>query len=270
MAHILVYAQRTPQGIHPASATALCLARDIGSERGATVTAVCPGDAGRADQFVIGAVSRYGADLLTFLGPAGMRPLYERLRPLLIFVPYTEEGLAAAEVIGAGEPEPLWLHDPEVEWDRLASVTALVTGVLPWYELPAIIDAEYDNEASLVDLPEWVAKIDQHTGRGPLRFFADPDLDAVTRATLGSLGAKQVGPEYLEQHTNGTLLWLSKAEAGLPEALVQRGPGARVMLFPGADAEVHPSWMRADWIVPGAWPEAVKQLHSDLWKPVIA
>ena len=64
MAHILVYAQRTPQGIHPASAAALCLARDIASDRGATITAVCPGDAGRADQFVIGAVSRYGADLL--------------------------------------------------------------------------------------------------------------------------------------------------------------------------------------------------------------
>lgn len=270
MAHILVYAQRTPQGIHPASATALCLARDIASERGATVTAVCPGDAGRADQFVIGAVSRYGADLLTFLGPAGMRPLYERLRPLLVFAPYTEEGFGAIDLLGAGAPEPLWLQEPEVEWDRLASLTTLLTGALPWYELPSIIDAEYDNEASLVDLPEWVARIDQHAGRGPLRFFADPELDATTRATLTSLGAKQVGSDYLDQHTSGTLLWLSAAEPHLPEALTTRGPGARVMLFPGEANEVHPSWTRADWVVPGPWPEAVKQLHSDLWKPVIA
>lgn len=228
MAHILVYAQRTPQGIHPASAAALCLARDIGSERGATVSAVCPGDAGRADQFVIGAVSRYGADVLTFLGPAGMRPLQERLHPLLVFVPYTEEGLAA--VTSLGEPEALWLQDPEVEWDRLASITAIVTGALPWYELPSVIDAEYDNEASLVELPEWVARIEQHSGRGPLRHFVRDDadhLDQATRAALASIGSKPVGPEYLDQHTSGTLLWLG---GPLPEALARRAPGARVAL----------------------------------------
>ena len=77
MAHILVYAQRTPQGIHPARAAALCLARDIASDRGATVTAVCPGDAGRADQFVIGAVSRYGADLLDLDDLAAGRSILE-------------------------------------------------------------------------------------------------------------------------------------------------------------------------------------------------
>lgn len=267
MAHILVYAQRTPQGIHPASAAALCLARDIASERGATITAVCPGDAGRADQFVIGAVSRYGADLLTFLGPSGMRPQYERLRPLLVFVPFTEEGLAAAELLGAGQPEPLWLKDPEVEWERLAAMTATLTGALPWYELPSIIDADYDNEASLVDLPEWVTKIDQHTGRGPLRYLAPTELDAATRATLQSLGAKPVEPEYLDQHTGGTLLYFGPT---LPDALAHRGPGARVMAFPGEGTEVDTSWTRADWVIPGVWPEAVKQLHSELWRPVIA
>lgn len=267
MAHILVYAQRTPQGIHPASAAALCLARDIGSERGATISAVCPGDAGRADQFVIGAVSRFGADLLTFVGPAGLRPLYDRLHPLLVFVPYTEEGLAAAETIGA--PETLWLQEPEVEWDRLASLTAIVSGTLPWYELPAIIDAEYDNEASLVELPEWVAKIEQHAGRGPLRHFGREDLDQATRAVLASIGAKSVGPEYLDQHSSGTLLWLGGREAPLPEVLAQRSPGARVVLFPGEQAEADASWARADWVLAGPWPEAVKQLHSELWKPVI-
>jgi hypothetical protein len=267
MAHILVYAQRTPQGVHPASAAALCLARDIASERGATVTAVCPGDAGRADQFVIGAVSRFGADQLTFLGPSGMRPQYERLRPLLVFVPYTEEGLHAADLLGAGLPEPLWLHDPEVEWERLAALTATLTGALPWYELPAIIDADYDNEASLVDLPEWVAKIDQHNGRGALRWFADGELDAATRATLQSLGAKQVEQEYLDQHGSGTLLYFGPVA---PDSLNHRGPGARVMLFPGGGTEIDASWTRADWVIPGAWPDAAKQLHSELWRPVIA
>lgn len=267
MAHILVYAQRTPQGIHPASAAALCLARDIGSERGTTVSAVCPGDAGRADQFVIGAVSRLGADVLTFLGPTGMRPLYDRLHPLLVFVPFTEEGLAAAESLGP--PETLWLQEPEVEWERLAALSAVVAGALPWYELPSIIDAEYDNEASLVALPEWVARIEQHNGRGPLRHFAREDLDQATRAALASIGAKPVGPEYLAEHNAGTLLWFGGADAPVPEALANRSAGARVVLFPGEHAEAEPSWKRADWVLPGAWPETVKQLHSELWKPVI-
>jgi len=270
MAHILVYAQRTPQGIHPGSAAALCLARDIASDRGATITAVCPGDAGRADQFVIGAVSRYGADLLTFCGPAGMRPLQERLRPLVVFVPHTEEGLAAAEGLAGGPTETTWLQDPAIEWDNLAAVTSIVAGTLPWYELPTIIDAEYDNEASLVDLPAWVPRLDGQSGRGPLRYFASHDLDATTKAQLGSLGARQAPAEYLEQHDSGTLLWLSSASSGLPELLRQRGPGARVMYFPGTDGQFNASWSAADWVVPGPWPEAIKQLHSDLWKPVLA
>ena len=42
------------------------------------------------------------------------------------------------------------------------------------------------------------------------------------------------------------------------------------MFFPGADAQPHPSWVLADWVIAGAWPEAIKQLHSDLWKPALA
>lgn len=270
MAHILVYAQRTPQGIHPASAAALCLARDIASDRGATITAVCPGDAGRADQFVIGAVSRYGADLLTFCGPASMRPLQDRLRPLVCFVPHTEEGLAAAETLAGGPSETTWLHDPAMEWDNLAAVTSIIAGTLPWYDLPTIIDAEYDNEASLVDLPPWIDRLDAQFGRGPLRYFAPHDLDAPTRASLTSLGARQASAEYLEQHESGTLLWFSGASSGLPNFVRQRGPGARVMYFPGADAPQHISWSAADWVIPGEWAEAVKPLHSDLWKSVLA
>ena len=96
------------------------------------------------------------------------------------------------------------------------------------------------------------------------------DLDATTKAQLSSLGARQAPAEYLEQHDSGTLLWLSNASAGLPELLRGRGPGARVMYFPGEGAQLGPSWSAADWVVPGPWPEAIKQLHSDLWKPALA
>ena len=66
MAHILVYLQRTPGGLHPASSVALCRARDIASERGATITAICRGDAGPLDKGVAAAASRFGADVLVW------------------------------------------------------------------------------------------------------------------------------------------------------------------------------------------------------------
>ena len=137
-------------------------------------------------------------------------------------------------------------------------------------KLPTIIDAEYDNEASLVELPEWISRIDTQFGRGGLRYFAGHDLDASTRASLTSLGARPAPAEYLEQHDSGTLLWFSSAASGLPAVLGSRGLGARLMFFPGPDAAQHPSWALADWVIAGPWPEAVKQLHSDLWKPALA
>ena len=64
--------------------------------------------------------------------------------------------------------------------------------------MPTIIDAEYDNEASLIDLPAWVPRLDGQAGRGPLRYFASHELDASTRAQLGSLGARQLS-HFLQQ-----------------------------------------------------------------------
>ena len=37
---------------------------------------------------------------------------------------------------------------------------------------------------------------------------------------------------------------------------------------PGAQADA--SWALADWVIPGPWNEAIKELHSDLWKPALA
>ena len=77
----------------------------------------------------------------------------------------------------------------------------------------------------------------------------------------------EVEQEYLDQHATGTLLYFG---ATAPDSLLHRGPGARVMLFPGGGTDIDASWTRADWVIPGAWPDAAKQLHSELWRPVIA
>ena len=105
MAHILVYVQRTPHGIHPASAVALCLARDLGSDFGATITAVCPGDAGKANYKVSRAAGRFGADNLLFAGPTGLGTLQKRLNPGLVLTPWTAEGVAIAEDLEGGPEE---------------------------------------------------------------------------------------------------------------------------------------------------------------------
>ena len=44
MASLIVHVLRAPAGIHPASAVALCVARDLATERGATGTALAMGD----------------------------------------------------------------------------------------------------------------------------------------------------------------------------------------------------------------------------------
>ena len=136
MAHILVYVQRTPHGIHPASSLALCLARDLGSEFGATVTAICRGDAGKANYKVSRAAGRFGADNLLFAGLSGLDTLQERLNPGLILVPWTDEGIGLAEQLASGPATPHWLHEPQPEWNSEELVSGIIAGALPWYDHP--------------------------------------------------------------------------------------------------------------------------------------
>ncbi|MCA9516210.1 MAG: hypothetical protein KC635_14805 [Myxococcales bacterium] len=272
MAHILIYTQRTPQGIHPGSIISLCLARDIGSERGATITAVCPGDGGPHDDRVLAAAARYGADTLTFTGEGGISRLCERLRPISILVPYTKEGLAAAENLPGGPPVPRWLRESDHGWGSADPITAMIAGTLPWYDLSTELDGEYQKDVDTGPVPEWVPELDKHNnGRDgrQLQYVAPPDLDAASKATLKALGARPAPHDYVENHNGGILLWLGAEEGGLPETLAQRAPTARVLLFPGTKARFHPSWTLADWVLDGEWPQALNSLHSEMWKSVL-
>ncbi len=273
MAHILIYTQRTPQGIHPGSIISLCLARDIGSERGATITAVCPGDGSSHDDRVASAAARYGADTLTFTGKDGIHRLCDRLRPISILVPYTSEGLAAAENLPGGPPVPRWLRESDHGWGSADPITAMIAGTLPWYDLTTDLEGEYQKDVSPEQVPAWVKELDASESgardRRQLQYVAPTELDAATKATLKSLGARPAPQDYHEHHNGGILLWLGADEGGLPDALAERSPSARVLLFPGSKARFHPSWTLADWVLDGEWPKALNDLHSEMWKSVL-
>ena len=280
MAHVLVYLQRTPDGLHPGSAVALCVARDLSTERGATVTAVCPGDAGNLDEGIVRAASRFGADLVLFGGPKIVEHVQERLQPVHVLAPWTPEGLGAIEGIPGGPPTPRWLDDPSHSYNGADAVTAIIPGTLPWYDLTDTLEAEYEGGVEEVPLPGWVAGRQVSSGagapgfrarpEGALSYVAPQDITAEVQGALRSLGAHPQTPDYAERHSEGTLLWLDAGPNGLPDELAERDPAARVILLPGPMATFHPSWKLADWVLPGAWNEALRDLHGELWNRALA
>lgn len=269
MAHILVYVQRTPHGIHPASAVALCLARDLGSDFGATITAVCPGDAGKANYKVSRAAGRFGADNLLFAGPTGLQTLQKRLDPGLVLVPWTAEGVGIAEDLEGGPATPHLLHEPQPEWSSEELVSGIIAGAPPWYDLPTVLDADIESDATEVSLPAWARDVDPPAAGG-LLYVAPTDLDPLTRSNLTSLGARSISAGEVTSLTSGTLLWLATDAAAPPPEVAQRSPALRLLLFPGVSPRFHPNWSTADYVIPGLWPEATKQLHSEMWKLTLA
>lgn len=276
MAHILVYLQRTPGGLHPGSALALCCARDIGSERGATVTAICPGDAGSLDKGVATAASRFGADVLVFGGPKGLHTLFKQLNPVHVLVPWTDEGLAAAEDLPSGPPVPRWLGGRRPAWGGADAITAIAAGTLPWYALTETLEAEYQADVEACTQPSWASTLAEQgaapvfgLGSTPLRWHASaaPSSDAL--AALGRLGATPIDSVSEAMTGEATVLWLS-AEP-LPEALVQRPSSVRLIVLPGEPAgdpaELDPSWRAAEWVLGGAVVDVLEAILDSPWAP---
>jgi hypothetical protein len=274
MAHILVYLQRTPGGLHPASAIALCRARDIGSDRGASITAVCSGDAGALDRGIAAAAGRFGADVLVFGGRAGLKSLYEQLNPVHVLVPWTDEGLAASEGLPSGPAVPRWLTTRQPAWGGADAVTAVVAGTMPWHALGEMLEAEYQSDVDEVQQPSWVSEASAACaegqapvfavgGQGPVRWIAARPPDADTQAALSRLNAQPAAPEDVA--VGGTVLWLS-AEPVPPE-LAERPVTVRLVVLPGEHAGLHPSWRAADWVLSGPRPTALGAILDSPWKP---
>jgi hypothetical protein len=276
MAHILVHLQRTPMGMHPASAVALCLARDLGSERGATVTGVCAGDAGALDRAMVSGAARYGADVVVFCGPGGLERLHERLRPVHVLTPFTSEGLAAVQGLPTGPVVPRWVDARRPSWGAPDAVSGIVAGVLPWHDLDESLEAEYQGDVERVPMPAWVHDVEAPVGPGgtePLpiespevSFFAPEGIDAELRGRLSALGARAVGVSDVAASTKGTCIWLEPGAGPLPDALSQRGPASRVVLLPGPDGTFDASWALADWVLTGPWPRVLADLQGPAWQ----
>ncbi len=278
MAHIAVHLQRTPQGLHPASAVALCWARDIGSARGATVTGLCIGDAGQADRSIITAAARFGADVLLFGGPNGLRNLCERLNPVHVLVPFTPLGLASAAELERGPAMPRWLERRSPPYATADAVSAVVAGVKPWHRFDGELDPEFEGDVDAAPLPAFTQKSEADTdaaahpvfdlGAAPLGYVAPAGLDPVIATALRGLGAEPTSLEDGPHQRGGTTLILQNAKD--PLLLAPRSDGGRVLVLTGPPRDeptdqVPGAWKHADWVMPGRWADVIASLREGPW-----
>jgi hypothetical protein len=277
MAHLLVHLQRTSLGLHPASAAGLCLARDFADARGATVTALCAGDGKRLDEGIARAAGRFGADVLMFCGPEGLEEMAERLQPVHVLAPWTPEGLAALQGLPGGPAIPRWIDKerPRLEAD---SVSAIVSGALPWHHFDQVLEPEFLGAVDTVPMPPWVSQFPPDRdvpvfamlGPGPLRYLAPNGLPERVVDALHRHQMEKAEIADVERDPTGTFVWFGSDETRLPEVLGQRSPTARLVVLPGGDAGLDASWSGADLVVPGTWTEALGRLHEPLWRTAIA
>ncbi len=277
MAHIAVYLQRTPQGLHPGSAVALCWARDIGSARGATVTAVCAGDAGERDQGLVEAAGRFGADVLLFCGPDGLPNLRDRLNPVHVLVPWTAEGRAIAQTLPEGPITPRWIERRSPPFATADAITGVVAGVLPWHSFEADVEAEYEGNVDDVPLPAWMntavgdepTPVFQIAGAGDDVTYIGPEsVDRLVTQKLEALGATRRTWDEVLDATTGTTIVLTTApldDQGMHERIAKRSAQHRILVLPGPDGELDPSWSHVDWVLPGRWPHALGTLLEGPW-----
>jgi hypothetical protein len=280
MAHVVVYLQRTTRGLHPGSAAALCLAREVGDARGATVLSLCLGDAGAFDDRLLVEASRCGTDQVVFLGPEGIQKLFRRLAPRHVFAPYTREAGSVLAQAGIGPMVGRWIDSPPNSLTKLEPVIGVVSGGLPWQQAPMTIEPEYEADVTQVELPAWlVAAAEQATDLTttaeppPLMYVDSPSnpIDSETKVALDVLGAFPVAANYKD----GTLLWFDARGEGLPVGLVERAPGLRVILLPGPGAHetsgpIDASWGMADFVLAGSWAAVVRDFNRAAWKSVFA
>ncbi|MCR9161888.1 MAG: hypothetical protein ACE37F_25890 [Nannocystaceae bacterium] len=286
MAHIAVQLQRTPHGLHPASAVALCWARDIASNRGATVTALCFGDAGESDANIVAAASRFGADVILFGGPNGLQNLCERLNPVHVLVPFTHEGLTAATALGRGDAVARWIDRRSPPYATADAFTAVVAGVKPWHHFDAQLDPEYEGDVDGVRVPAFNKPAEGNAappvfdlGGAPLGYLAPEGLDPVVASALEGLGATATAWDDAPHRRGGTTLVLpdaldpsGAADAGsdLPEMAGGRTDAGRIIVLPGPVPQGHTvpeRWKHADWVLPGLWADVIASLREGPWTP---
>jgi hypothetical protein len=286
MAHVVVYLQRTTRGLHPGSAAALCLAREVADARGATVLSLCLGDAGAFDDRLLVEASRCGTDQVVFLGPEGIQKLFRRLSPRHVFAPYTRDAGSVLAQAGIGPMVGRWVDGPPATLNKLEPVIGVVAGGLAWQQAPMQIEPEYEADVTQVELPDWLvaaaeqaADLTTTAEPPPLMYVESPShpIDSETKVALDVLGAFPVTADAYTSYKDGTLLWFDARGEGLPLGLVERAPGLRVILLVGGSGgareisgPIDSSWGMADFVLAGSWATVVRDFNRAAWKSVFA
>lgn len=279
MAHIVVYLQRTSRGLHPGSLGALCAARDVADNRGASVLGVCLGDAGAFDDRIIVEASRVGADQLVFAGPEGITKLVRRLAPRHVFAAYTREAIDVLESAGVDPMTPRWIDGPLADVLIPGTVIGVVAGGLPWHDAPLQVEPEYEADVTQVELAPWLVEaaaaatnLTKTVEQPPLVYIAPEGVEADVKAALESLGAYASEIDKLVDLGAATALWFDDGN-GLPEALGDRSPGVRVVLLTDGVEPSDPidsSWVFADLVLTNPAAQTVREFNGQAWKTMFA
>lgn len=273
MAHVVVYLQRTPGGLHPASAVAACTARALATERGAAMLGICPGLSDAWDPAMERAAGRFGCDRLLFAGPSDVLELVRRLRPVHMLVPWTSEGLSVAQGLGLGDPVPRIVVGPPPGHAPLDAVTAVAAGGLPWLDLPAALDAEYTADAGMVPLPAWIEAPPPTPppdftplSGPPFRAVVHGAATAPVEAALAALGAAVIPAAQVGPFEAGTLLWIEQAPAVLPASLDDRAASTTVVVLSQALGDHGRDDLRfADWVFRGDPAARLRSFAGPPW-----
>ncbi len=247
----------------------MCVGRDIGSIRGAAVTAIAVGDGGNFDAHVEKRAGELGADQLYFVGPEGLATACQRLAPKHLIAGWTREAIAAVGKAGLGRLDARWIDGPP-PLETLPAQLGVIAGGMPWHRDLGPIEAEYEGDVAEAPVPPWLGtKTAEPTRGGGFVYVAPDGLEGAIPSALQALGAHAVPPEYADNHRTGTLLWLSADGEGLPASLAERPAGARVIILPGPSPEMHDTWNLADWVLSGPWGSVLSKLGSAPWQALL-
>lgn len=259
MANLLVLVEACADGIHPASALSLCVARDLASSKGATVIATALARSPQRDAQVMQEVTRRGADRLIFCESEQLLAMMQSLSPQCVLGPATRGYQAQLAQLGGEDLTIAWVQGPAQDPVPLEGPVALLAGSLPWYDLgQSQLIPEYPSDDQLCDLsgvPPASAP-----AAGSIRFVLDPQLDTPQlRAELALLKATELDREEALQPGFIGIYIGSTLPASVRSS-------QRWIMIPGdPNAPIQSDWGRAQWVLPGLPYDAIRSLHQQRW-----
>lgn len=273
MAHLLVYVQRTEGGIHPASAVAMCIARELASSKGATLLALCVGrDANPdAEAQIMRQSGRYGADRIHFANAKSIISQVRRIDPILSLAPHTAEGLEFLAQIKTNQRiAHHWQHLPYELPMHLPRLMSVVAGTPPWNNFSTQLTASY--EEGLEEIASFSSQSENTAAPQQYCYYSATPLSAKIRDLLKPFSASEVTLEDFAQVQRARLFYFQAPDATFEiEALKLRSPGSQVFLLIDREptTTVESDWTWADWVIPGPWDKTLAAFHNEMWQLIL-